>query len=82
MPRTRLKASVTVSGGELVGVENGDETDLTGFRNRDHVIFNGHLSVAVRAKAGSTGAIDVSVRPHDGGIAPAFARISIDSCGE
>ena len=78
VPRTRLKVSVTVSGGgELVGVENGDETDLTGFRNRDHVVFNGHLSVVVRAKAGSTGAIDVSVRPHDGGIAPATARVSV-----
>ena len=77
VPRMRLKASVTVSGGELVGVENGDETDLTGFRNRDHVIFNGHLSVIVRAKSGSEGAIDVRVCPHDGGIALATARVTV-----
>ncbi|MBQ2631167.1 MAG: DUF4982 domain-containing protein [Kiritimatiellae bacterium] len=77
VPRTRIAVDVDVRGGELVGVENGDETDLTGFRNREHVVFNGHLSVVVRAKAGSSGKIDIGVRPRDRGIVPAAASLPI-----
>ena len=61
VPRTRLKVDVSVTGGELVGVENGDETDLTGFRNREHTVFNGHLSIVVRPMIGAKGPISVNV---------------------
>jgi len=62
VPRTRLPARVTVSGGgTLVGVENGDEADLTPFGAETHRIFNGHLSVVVRPKQGARTPIVVRV---------------------
>ena len=73
VPRTRLKARVTVSGaGSLVGVENGDEADLTSFTAAEHVVFNGHLSVVVRAKPGTTGPIRVKVE------AEGFQPVEVD----
>ena len=75
VPRTRLKARVTVSGaGSLVGVENGDEADLTSFTAAVHVVFNGHLSVVVRAKTGMTGPIRVKVEAA--GIQPVEVDVS------
>jgi len=50
VPRSRVPVTVKVEGGELVGVENGDEADLTHPKAAEHVAFNGHLSVVVRAR--------------------------------
>ena len=75
VPRTRLKARVKVSGaGSLVGVENGDEADLTSFTAAEHVVFNGHLSVVVRAKPGTTGPIRVKVEAA--GVQPVEVDVS------
>lgn len=60
VPRTRFKALVKIGGvGELVGAENGDESDLTKFTAEEHVVFNGRLSIVVRAKDGVAGEIRV-----------------------
>ena len=66
---------MTVSGaGSLVGVENGDEADLTSFTAAEHVVFNGHLSVVVRAKPGTTGPIRVKVEAA--GVQPVEVDVS------
>ena len=80
VPRTRLAAKVSVSGGELVGVENGDEADLTDFKAAEHVIFNGHLSVVVRAKPGVAGPIRVKVEAP--GLPAAEAVVEVVSSGK
>ncbi|MCQ2390497.1 MAG: DUF4982 domain-containing protein [Kiritimatiellae bacterium] len=76
VPRTRLPARIAVSGdGELVGVENGDEADLTSFVAAEHVIFNGHLSIVVRAKGKKAGKIRVRVEAE--GVPAAEAVVDV-----
>ena len=77
VPRTRLPARVTVTGaGELVGVENGDEADLTAFKAAEHVVFNGHLSVVIRPKPGAAG--EIRVRVEAKGLPPAELTVHLN----
>jgi len=78
VPRTRLPVTVRVEGpGELVGLENGDEADMTWFRSPVRNAFNGRLSAVVRAKKDARGNLTVVFTAE--GLAPARAVVRIAS---
>lgn len=53
---------VTVLGGELMGIENGDGADLTPYGEPHRTFNNGHLIVYVRGDAGKTASIHLDVK--------------------
>ncbi len=58
VPRSKPDLQFTIEGaGEIVATDNGDATDLTGFKSHSRRAFNGLALVIVRAKKGASGPI-------------------------
>jgi beta-galactosidase len=63
VPRVRIRVDFSVDGpGEIVAVDNGDETDFEDFKRPSRRVFNGWAQVIVRAKPGATGKITVTAK--------------------
>jgi beta-galactosidase len=63
VPRVRNRVDFSVDGpGEIVAVDNGDETDFEDFKRPSRRVFNGWAQVIVRAKPGATGKITVTAK--------------------
>ena len=76
VPRIRSRVEFSVDGpGEIVAVDNGDETDFEDFRRPSRRIFNGWAQVIVRAKPGAAGRITVTAKAD--GVASSAASIMI-----
>ena len=70
VPRDASTVRITVEGaGEFVAADNGDEGDFAWFGERERKLFNGLLSVIVRAKRGQAG--EIAVRVEGEGLSPA-----------
>jgi beta-galactosidase len=48
--------------GEIIGIDNGDPTDLTSFSSKERKAFNGLVLVIVRSKEGGGGKIKIAAR--------------------
>ena len=76
VPRVRNRVEFFISGpGEIVAVDNGDETDFEDFRRPSRRIFNGWAQVIVRAKIGATGTITVTAKAD--GLALSSATVKV-----
>jgi beta-galactosidase len=78
VPRVRNRVEFTVDGpGEIVAVDNGDETDFEDFKRPSRKVFNGWAQVIVRAKPGVTGAITVTAKSE--GIASSSTIVKVSA---
>ena len=74
-PRTAPRLPVKVTGtGELVALDNGDATSHEAFQGPDHNAWNGLCLAIIRARAGKTGPITVTVTAE--GLAPATLTLT------
>jgi beta-galactosidase len=63
VPRLRNKVEFSITGpGEIVAVDNGDETDFDDFHQPARKVFNGWAQVIVRAKPNVSGVITVTAK--------------------
>jgi len=63
VPRAKNKIGFSIEGpGEIVATDNGDATNMNSFAAKEREAFNGLCLVIIRAKAGKTGTIKVTVR--------------------
>jgi beta-galactosidase len=76
VPHVRNRVEFTVDGpGEIVAVDNGDETDFEDFKRPSRRVFNGWAQVIVRAKPGTTGKITVMAKSE--GLASSSATVKV-----
>lgn len=79
VPRTRNRVRLELEGpGEIVASQNGDETDFEDFHSMDRHVFNGYLSVIVRANPGARGKLTLKVSSPD--LSAAACDIPIRDC--
>ncbi len=58
VPNAKNAVKLAIEGpGEIVASDNGDETDFEDFKGMERHVFNGYLSVMIRAKEGAAGKI-------------------------
>ena len=63
VPRSKNRVRFEISGpGEIVGIDNGDATDLQSFQAKDRKAYNGLILVIVRAKSGLPGQIRLTAQ--------------------
>ena len=63
VPNSHNKLSFEVSGaGEIDAVDNGDATDLSQLKFKEHKAFNGLALLIIRSKKGITGKITIKVK--------------------
>ena len=75
VPRSHPMLKFSISGpGEIVATDNGDATDHTSFKSSDKLAFNGLALAIVRAKAGESGPITLTVTAE--GLSPAKITIN------
>ena len=78
VPRVRNRVEFSVGGpGEIVAVDNGDETDFEDFKRPSRRVFNGWAQVIVRAKPGATGVITVKAKSD--GIASSSTTVKVSA---
>jgi beta-galactosidase len=78
VPRVRNRVEFSVDGpGEIVAVDNGDETDFEDFKRPSRRVFNGWAQVIVRAKPGATGVITVKAKSE--GIASSSTTVKVSA---
>jgi beta-galactosidase len=78
VPRVRNRVDFSVDGpGEIVAVDNGDETDFEDFKRPSRRVFNGWAQVIVRAKPGATGVITVKAKSD--GIASSSTIVKVSA---
>jgi len=78
VPRVRNRVEFSVDGpGEIVAVDNGDETDFEDFKSHSRRVFNGWAQAIVRAKPGVTGVITVKVKSD--GIASSSTTVKVSA---
>ena len=76
VPRVRNRVEFFISGpGEIVAVDNGDETDFEDFKRSSRRVFNGWAQVIVRAKPGTKGKITVMAKSE--GLASSSATVKV-----
>lgn len=62
VPRSSNKIEFSIEGpGEILATDNGDATNMVSFTSKERDAFNGLCLVIVRAKAGSSGNIKITV---------------------
>jgi beta-galactosidase len=63
VPRSKNRVRFEISGpGEIIGVDNGDATDLESFQSKERKAYNGLILVIVRSKSGDPGPIKLSAQ--------------------
>ena len=78
VPRVRNRVEFSVDGpGEIVAVDNGDETDFEDFKCPSRRVFNGWAQVIVRAKPGTAGKITVMAKSD--GIASSSTTVKVSA---
>jgi beta-galactosidase len=76
VPRSRNLIHFTISGpADLVGVENGDSTDLQSFQIPQVHAFNGLAMAIIRTRANQSGV--VRLHAESDGLVPADVSVSV-----
>jgi beta-galactosidase len=76
VPTAKIGVEFSVEGpGEIVAVDNGDETDFADFRKPSRKTFNGWAQAIVRPAKGASGVIRVKAR--SAGIGEAAAEVAV-----
>ena len=75
VPRRKDRIKFEITGpGDIVGIDNGDATDLESFQSLNRRVFNGMALVMVRSKKNESGKITVKASAN--GLKPAVVDIS------
>ncbi len=75
VPLAQNDCTFEVSGGDIIGVGNGDQDSLESEKGNKRNLFNGLAQVIVQTRAGGTGKLVVTARAE--GLKPAMAEVRL-----